>query len=514
MKDGAPKYKDVPLSIVGSTKFGRFAKISVEQTYNMIISDQFLVPFAGYKRIDVIDDTGEGRGIYSSQRLNQMFLVIDDNAYQYDSTLTRQFIGKLSTSIGDVYIAENNNAQIVFSDNLNLYVWDQSGSSPTWNVLTPAILGFTPGYITFQNTRIISPNTTSSLWRLSMLNQALTWPTGSQYEGALQTKPSLAVATVRFPGRGNLLLVFGETVTELWNDIGAALFPYQRNQSINLDYGCLSASTIAESENIVCWLAANEKSGPTIMYTTGGDLQKISTDGIDYRLAQLTDPQNSYGFMLKQDGHLLYVITFVTDNVTYTYDFNTQQFFTLTDENMNAFIVKRVAFFNDQYYFVSIKDGNLYQMGTQFLNYDYGDGYVFEVPRVRITPHLTMPDQSRFVAGYTGFTVEQGQFEFPNRDTRFNLNTQNFNQITTQGGLIISGGQDFTNYAPKINLCTSKDGGVNFGMRYPKFINPLGKRANRLMWWQLGACNDLVQMFEFHGFNRFVASDGITGVFQ
>ena len=127
MKDGAPKYKDVPLSIVGSTKFGRFAKISVEQTYNMIISDQFLVPFAGYKRIDVIDDTGEGRGIYSSQRLNQMFLVIDDNAYQYDSTLTRQFIGKLSTSIGDVYIAENNNAQIVFSDNLNLYVWDQSG---------------------------------------------------------------------------------------------------------------------------------------------------------------------------------------------------------------------------------------------------------------------------------------------------------------------------------------------------------------------------------------------------
>lgn len=514
-KPGAERYKDIPLSIVGSTKFGRYSKMSSEETFNMITSDGWSVPFAGYKRVQLIDQNGEGRGIYASQSLNRMFAVIDDDVWMFDRNITRSYIGRINSSKGTVFITENNNNQILFSDSQRLYIYDESSSAtPPYSVRQVTTFNGTPGFITFQNTRFISPNITTNLWKLSGANQGLTWPNTSQFEGALQTKPDKCVATIRFPGRGNLLLVMGRTVSEQWYDVGAQLFPYQRSQSSNLDYGCLSVATIAESENFVCWLAANEKSGPVILYTSGGDINHISTDGIDFRLSQLRYPEDSYGYMFKQDGHLFYVITFVSDNVSYAYDFNNQAFYTLCDENMNAFIPKRVAFFNGQYYFVSIRDGNLYQLGTQFSNYDYGDGVVHEVPRVRIPPSIQLPDQSRFIAGYTGFTIEQGQYEFPDQDTRFVLGTEDRNNITTQNGFGLGGGQDRRDRVPKVMLSISVDGSVNFGSRQAIELNPFGRRMNKLMWYRLGASNDLTQQFHFSGFGRFVARDGVTGIYQ
>ncbi len=517
-KDGSARYTDLPLLISGSTKFGRYDKMSSEETFNMILSDSWLVPFAGYKNVVTINPTGEGRGIYSSSKLKLLFAVIDNAVYKFDNSLTKTAIGNMQTFIGDVFISENNAGQILFSDSARLYIY----VSATNTFLTSGIdftLDFVPGYVTFQNGRFISPASNVSdgnfQWRLSAPNVGTSWPNDAQHRGSLQTKPDKTVATIRFPGRGNLLLVFGSTVAEQWSDVGAQLFPYQRSQSTNIDYGCINPATIAESENIVCWIAANEKSGPVIMYTNGGEVKHISTDGIDFKLATLTNPTNCYGFMFRQDGHLFYVVTWPTDRLSYAYDFNTSQFFTLCDENMDAFIVKRVAFFNNNYYFVSIKDGNLYELSSQFVDYDYGNDKVFEIPRIRITPSIQLPDQSRFIAGYSGFTIEQGQFDFPDMDTRFQLGTEDSSLISTQDhNLILGGGENRRNNVPRVDMCLSKDGGVNFGSNAGIEMNSLGRRANRLMWWRLGSANDLVHQFRFHGFGRFVANNGITGVHQ
>lgn len=521
-KPGAERYKDIPLAIAGSTKFGRYPKMSSEQTYNMILSDGWTVPFAGYQRAAILNPTGEGRGIYSSSKQQLLFCVIDNNIWKFDTALSGTIIGNMSTFVGDVFITENNARQVVFSDSNKLYVYDGSTStfytSQSTNPAGTFYVNFTPGYITFQNGRIISPASTAAsnfIWRLSEPNNALSWPDDAQHQGTLQTKPDQTVACIRFPGRGNLLLVFGKTVTEQWYDVGAQLFPYQRSQSTNIDYGCINPASIADGEDIVCWIAINEKSGPVISYTNGGEIKHISTDGINFKLAELTAPANCYGFMFKQDGHLFYVATWPTDRLSYAYDFNTNAFFTLCDENMDAYIAKRVAFFNNQYFFVSIVDGNLYKLGSDFVDYDYGSGRIFEIPRIRITPSIMMPDQSRFVAGYTGFTVEQGQFDYPDRDTRFVISTEDGNEISTQNHQqLIGGGQDFRDNVPRIDMCISKDGGTAFGSNVSIIMKPLGRRQNRVVWWRLGAANDLVHQFRFHGFGRYVCRDGVTGIYQ
>lgn len=510
---GSQKYKDLPLKIVGSNKFGRFPKMSSEETFNMIVADDWLVGFAGWKSVRQFNPTGEGRGIYSSTRLNKMFIVIDDDIISLDSTLSATYLGTMTTFSGDVFIAENTAGQIAFSDSNNLYVY--TNSTNTLTTLTPAMLGFTPGYITFQNGRFISPALGTDQWRLSDPNDGTSWPSGAQYTGAVQTKPDNAVAAIRFPGAGNMLLIFGQTVAEPWYDLGLQLFPYQRSTSTNFDYGCLNPATIAESEDMVAWLAINEKSGPVISYTDGRTIKHISTDGIDFVLSNLTNPSNSFGYMLKLSGHLFYVITFKDDNLTYAYDFNTDSFYTLTDENMGYFIPRRVAFFNDQYYFVSIQDGNLYELSADFNTYDYGNGRVKEIPRIRVCPSVRLPDQSYFIAGYIGFTLEQGTYAYDDRDTRFILVTEDYVPLVTEDSVYyLGGGQTYVNDAPRVDLSLSKDGGVAFGSSVGKVLNPLGRRKNRLMWYSLGIANDLVPQFRFHGFNRWVVTDGIIGVFQ
>ena len=43
--------KQMPLNIVGSSVFGRYPKISIEKTYNMLISDNWMVNYPGYSKV-------------------------------------------------------------------------------------------------------------------------------------------------------------------------------------------------------------------------------------------------------------------------------------------------------------------------------------------------------------------------------------------------------------------------------------------------------------------------------
>ncbi len=455
----------------------------------MIISDNFLVPYAGYKKVVSISEVQIGRGIFSSTRFQKMIAVIGSNVYVISSNLSYVHVGTMLTSEGDVFITENNDYQIGLCDKSHIYVYD-------WSALTFSTLSldFQPGYIEYQDSRFIAPNintaSNTATWRLSDSTDNTSFPNDAQHVGEIQTKADFAVACVRPPGRGNLLLVFGTTVTEVWYDVGASLFPYQRSSSVNLDYGCANPATIASLENIVVWLGINEKSGPAILYTTGGDITQISTDGINFRLAHLDNPTNSYGFFFKQDGHLLYQLTFPDpqDNFSIVYDFTTQKFFELSDEDGNSHIAKRVVFFNNKYYFISFIDGDIYELSSLYTTYDYDTEGIFQIPRARTCKNYRLPDQSTFIINSLSFTTEQGtdpQNILSNEDT----------------------------YFPRIDLSVSRDGGYSFSSAVEQPMYREGMRKNRLIWWNLGLANDLTPKLQFWSTWRFVVTDGLVNIY-
>ena len=286
-------FKQFPLNIVGSSIFGRYAKINIEKTYNMFISDKFMVPYAGYQiAIKAIEfNSGiEGRASYTSTKFGKLVLVIGSNVYlvqiNYDQRRQKVIfhqvvrIGSLQTTTGVVYIAENN------KPSNRIFRWYGILSFMIHLVLLHfqiVPLNFTPGYLTFHDTYFIlaaSNDTTylppaNNTWRLSGQNDGTKWPSTAGNIGLLQTKPDNVQAVVRFPSKGNLIFVMGKIVTEAWYDVGGQLFPYSRSNQFNIDYGCLSPATVAYMDEIVVWLAANEKSGPIIMYSNGGMPKKI-----------------------------------------------------------------------------------------------------------------------------------------------------------------------------------------------------------------------------------------------
>ena len=561
-------FKQIPLNVVGSSTFGRYPKISIEKTYNMFMSDNFMVPYAGYK-IGIpsaqFHNGKIGRAIFASIKLNRLVTVIDDNVYlvnisfnQTSGSVTNYQvvkIGSLQTSTGVVYITENNKPQIAISDGTSIYIYD-----PT---LTPAFqtistIDFVPGYITFHDTYFIcaasednfySPPANNT-WRLSAQNDGTSWPNMAANIGLLQTKPDNIQAVVRFPSKGNMIFVMGSNVTESWFDTGAQLFPYQRNNQFNIDYGCLNPATVAYMDEVVVWLAQNEKSGPIIMYSDGGMPQKITSDGIDYFFSQLNSPQDAQGFLYRQDGHLFYHINFYTDNLSLYYDFNTKKIYHASDQNLNYFIAAEIAFFNNQYYFITKNNGNLFAFDTIFTTYQDvdKDGNVTnnEIPRFRACRNIRLPTQEYFIANDIGFTIETGETDYQNEDIgALNLITEDGKLLITEGsdvflqtedsefleaedGSLLIGEQPdptdfafliaeqdgFINFTPRVDLSVSYDGGASFGNDFPYVLNPIGQRRNRLMWWQGGAANDMVCLFKFWGMGRFVVTDGVVNIRQ
>lgn len=530
---------EVPLKMVGGNLFGRYPKVSVEQTWNMIVSDNALVPYAGYKNVLNQSSDAEGRGLYSSSRGGFMFAVWGTASYTITGTtpdnLAATFRGSLTTSTGDVFIAENNNGEIAFTDGVHIYVYNYLTDTfktsqiipvtdPNTQFLIPTALT-NPGYISFQNGRLIVANTSSTNWYLSGANAATTWTGAANAVGALQSKPDKVQAAVPAPGAGNNLYVFGHNVIEQWQDVGAALFPYQRASTFNVDFGTINASSIAALDNYVVWLAANEQSGVTLMAISGNVVKPISTDGINFKLTNLTNPENCNAFLFRQDGHVIYQFTFIEDNLSYAYDFNTGLFFTVSDEKLDYHVARDVVFYRNEYYFVSLKGGNLYHFSTNITDIDYGLDAIWEIPRIRVSPPVRLPSQRMFIIKSLGFTIENGRINdeeiIGNEDViGLTLATENLVDITTEDGVLIGtestsgGSHSLILYSEVVDLSISRDGGESFGNSIRLNMNPTGRRRSRFIWQRLGQANDTSYQIRFSGFGRFVAFDGIVEIYS
>lgn len=526
----AKQLQEVPLALVGGTHFGRYPKISQEQTWNMIVSDGALVDYAGYKNVLSISTNGLGRGIYSSSRADVMITVIGSGIYTVNTNIAPTFQLAMATSVGDVFIAENNGGQIAITDGVNIYIYDYNLGTTTTvtGASLTATFGFnvSPGYISFQNGRFILACLNTSNWLLSDFNNGTVWPFDSAHVGQLQTKPDTVQAAVPFPGRGNLLFLFGFNVVEPWTDVGAALFPYQKNTSFNVDYGTLNAASIASLGEHVVWLAGNEQSGPVIMRSSGNTLEEISTDGLDFKFSELTNPNDCSGFLMKLDGHLIFQFTFKTDNLSYLYDFDSKFFFTVSDENLNYHVAKNVVYFNNNYYFVSYNDGNLYEFGTKFTNYEYSATKIKQIPRIRIAPPIRLPSQDPFIIQDLSFTVENGE---PNDITQIlhypgeplYLGTEDFAIIGTESGIPIgldqpalSGVTGYDLASEAIDLSISRDGAVNWSNQLRQNMNPTGVRRSKFIYRRLGFANDCSPMLQMWGYGRFVLFDGVVRIYK
>jgi hypothetical protein len=489
----------VPLDIVGSNGFGRYPEVSSEETFNMVISDGALVDFAGYTLAQTIG--GRSRGIYNVVLLNKIACIIDNGFFLIDSNNNVSRVGTLKTSSGNVYLSDNLASQIVAVDGAWVYVYTYKttpGVFQAFQIASP-IAGFSyasPVYVTYQDSRFIVADGNSNYWILSGPSDGTIWPPIIPFANAantIQTKPCRAMAAVALSRE---LLVFGQTCCEPWYDAGLQVFPYQRDNFTAIDYGLVNQSTIGELDNAICWLGINEKSNiSAFMMYLDNQPKRISNDGLDYIFQGLSNPKDCYGFMYRELGHSYYQLTFVTDNITYLFDLSSDPpaIYTLTDENLNHHIARKVVYFNGSNYFISLVDGNLYKMNSYITNYN---GAI--IPRIRTTKNIRFPDAARFVIQNINITMESGIAQNYIPDAQ-NLSDNNS-----------------TNYlSNRLDVTLSQDGGYTFYNIASQELPKTGMRRNAFNLYNLGATtNDPVFRFRWNTLGRVVVSGGLISLYR
>jgi hypothetical protein len=534
--------QDVPVRIVGSSVFGINETISVERTYNMYVStsgdgkEQVLINFPGYAAIlALIDGGAEGRGIFRSVRGGFLVAVVAADVFRINflSEVATQ-IGTISSSSGEVVFAENLSSQICFVDGTLAYIYNYAsapsaiGAAVYNNV--PTDTQFAPNYVSYHNTYFLFGNalTTSfgSQWVIFEEDVGtgiydLNWVQTL----ALQTKPDFAKAVIPIPGKANNIIVFGSTVAEIWNNIGG-LIVYQRNSAINIDFGVASVNTIAANDEVVAWLGINEQSKPALMAMRGGSAQRISTDGIDYLLARVVEPELSTAVLFRQAGHTFYILTFFgdSDNFSIVYDFTLDKIYDLTDWDFTAYPARQVVYFDERTLFLSFKDGAIYEINTNFNTYDAfanSSGVlvdkIYDMPCVRLTDTFRVPGRpEKFKVKMFTFPLECGTTPdafLDNVCTGYLITEDTEQIIYTEDGfpILAENGFCYTN-RPRVDLTISKNGGITFSNVVSYTTKPTGDFKCQPRFNNLGYAQQLAFQFRFWGAGRKVVRDGTAEI--
>ena len=533
--DGPANAQQIPINVVGSSTFGRHQKISAERTYNMFISDKWLINTAGYQKAIQFADRGEGRGAYASYRGNFLIVVVNNVVYRVETNLSYISLGNINSNSGPVYIDENLANQICLVDGINMYIYFYSGP-PVLTLQTGGVLGgnLIPNYVCYHNSFFLigNANTTGTGASWYVYERASDTTITRVVTRDIQTKPDYAKAIVRIPSQGNNVLALGRTVAEIHTSI-ETLDIYRRNSSVNVDYGVLNEETIASFDRFIMWLGFNNDNDPVILKFAGQMVEKISTDGIDYLLQNLENPTQSFAMKYRQDGHLFYQITFYNpkDNLTLLYDCEHDVFFNLSDNQQNFHPARKIVHFNNRNYFISFKNGSLYEQSTDYTTYNEnlieGDccpdfRLIYEIPRIRVCGTIRTPDTGRYRINTMTLLIEAGYDDIVKID--------NYGIITEDGILISSEDkhhimitEDSPNQAnikitdkffkSRVDLSLSKDGGYTFSTTVPRFLRGIGRRKNIMRWQRLGRANELTAKFKFYGLKRFVVNNAAMDIY-
>jgi hypothetical protein len=254
--------------------------------------------------------------------------------------------------------------------------------------------------------------------------------------------------------------LLGEASSEVWVDVGAAQFPFQRIPGTSTQHGIAAPFSVSRLGNSFAYLSRNNRGQAEIMQMNGYIPSRISNHAVENTLVdQYIDDAISWTYQL--EGHEIYVISFPTINITWAYDIASGMWHKwLYYNNLGQYERHRgncCAVFQGSVFVGDYANGTIYKLDKQ--NYtDSGQ----TIRRLRRAPHLVVDFQREY------FDELQIQFQ-------------------PGVGLATGTGQD-----PQAMLRWSNDGGSTWSNEHWVTIGQQGRYKNRAIWRRLGTARDRV----------------------
>ena len=299
--------------------------------------------------------------------------------------------------------------------------------------------------------------------------------------------------------------LLGEASSEVWVDVGAVPFPFQRIPGTSTQHGIAAVFSVARLGNSFAYVSRNIRGEGQIMQMNGYIPQRISTHAVENSLAgQYINDAIAWTYQL--EGHECYVVTFpsIGNGLTWVYDGTTQMWHKwLYVNNSNQYQRHRgncCSVFQGMILVGDYQNGKVYMLDRN--NYT-DDGQ--EIRRVRRAPHLVSDLQRQYFdefqiqfqpgVGTTGFSVQsttqlqtlQSPYTIPGGGVL----TIGPNDIVYLGQLSAINPSDTTTY-PQAMLRWSNDGGSTWSNEHWVTIGQMGKYKNRAIWRRLGTARDRI----------------------
>jgi hypothetical protein len=274
--------------------------------------------------------------------------------------------------------------------------------------------------------------------------------------------------------------LMGEASSEVWTDVGAIPFPFQRIPGTNTQHGIAAKFSLARFGDSFCYVSRNNRGQAQIMQMKGYVPTRISNHAVENSITnQYVDDAIAWTYQL--EGHEVYVVSFPTLELTWAFDLASGMWhkwlYTNNDGTYTRHRGNCCAVFQGLVLVGDYQDGSIYEIDKN--NYtDNGQN----TRRLRRAPHLVADFQRQY--------FDELQIQFQPGVGLTGITTPLNNEVV---------GAD-----PQAMLRWSNDGGSTWSKEYWTSIGKIGKYKNRAIWRRLGMARDRV--FEV------VVSDPINAV--
>jgi hypothetical protein len=354
---------------------------------------------------------GQVRELYELNGV--LYAVAGNKLYSVASNGTFTQLGpNLNTSSGFVKMraitgGTNSNHQIIFIDGVNGYSYNVGTSTATMPIADP---DFPQTAIDLENQDdyaiVVQANSMS--YQISSVSDTTTW---AALDFASKTgQPDNINACLSHEGK---VWFFGDKTTEIWVDSGAVNFPFTRDSTTFLHYGCPSSKSIAVNGNYFLFLSSNGNGGYSVFQTQPRiyyyNPAPVSTPPIDKLIAGFSTISDAIASIYNLDGHELYTLTFPTANATIVYDIpKTVQ----ADQSKGAWYYRQSYNNNTSSYGRFLGNCQAFCYGKNFVG-DFNSGKIYYLDNTNYTENGT-PILRQFVSP-GGPTYNGGKRVFFNR---------------------------------------------------------------------------------------------------
>jgi len=394
---------------------------------------------------------GNGRKCFASAK-GRDFVVSGSKLYEVNSDGTTTERGTIGTSSGNVSIAENA-TQLALCDGINIYIFTYAAN--TFAKVTSGLPSVC-GVVTSIDGYFVTNEVDSGRFFISNPSDGLTWD--ALDFATAESSPDNLISLRNINGQ---LFLIGSKTFEIWSNVGASSFPFQRVSGAVGDVGIMAAHTLIDLDNSLIWVG-QDKNGNSIVYRTNGFRpQRISTEPIEHMIHTSTDQSNMRAFSYQLDGHLFYVLTGDGMDTSLCYDITTGfwheraylgEFGDFEPHLANDCMLSATGV----HLVCDRKSGNIYEMSEDVYS-DNGD----PIARERVFTHLS--DE--------------------NKNLRYNRLEIGFD---TGVGLQSGQGSD-----PTVSLQLSKDGARTWSDWHNASLGAVGKYQTKVVFRRLGVAGQM-----------------------